>query len=188
MAYEFDKMSINGTQIDAKDKTARDQISIMVPDLETAKATGQEALNLATSHSILIADNADNIDTLRGNLQSVSDSVDQIVSDEYQELNYTLQSEFTLQSYGWISCFRTGKLAVISFYGLNAVNTSSSVKGIIRLGGYKAKKPISAVLYDNTGHSAEAMRIADQGNLIMALRTTANHDYLGQIIIPIEEA
>ena len=187
MAYEFDKMSINGTQIDAKDKTAREQLSTMVPDLETAKATGQQALNLASGQSILIADNTENINTLRTNLQTVTDTVDQLLEDEFQELNYTLQPEFTLQSYGWISCIRSGKYAIISFYGLNAVNTGNN-QGIIRISGYKAKKPMSAVLYDNTGHTAEAMRISDQGNIVLALRTTQSHDYLGQIIIPIEEA
>ena len=187
MAYEFDKMSINGTQIDAKDKTARETLSEIIPDLESTKTIAQEALNLATSQSILIADNADNIETVRGNLQAVTDTVDQIVTDEYQELNYTLQPEFTLQEYGWITCIRTGALAIISFYGLNAVNTSTN-QGIVRLGGYKAKKHVAAVLYDNTGHAAEAMRIANQGNLIFALRTTAGNDYLGMIVVPIEEA
>lgn len=187
MAYEFDKMSINGTQIDAKDKTARDEITTMKPDLKTAKATGQEALNLASSQSIVIADNTENINTLRTNLQKVTETVNQMQEDEFQELNYTLQPEFTLKSYGWITCVRSGKNAIISFYGVNAVNTSTN-QGMIRLSGYKAKKPVATVLYDNTAHTAEAMRISDKGNLILALRTTAGDDYLGMMIVPIEEA
>lgn len=188
MAYEFDKMSINGTQIDAKDKSAREQITAMVPDLETAKATGQEALNLASAQSIAISDNTDAITALRTDTDSVMASLEQLINDQYQELNYTIQPEFTMQSYGWITCLRFGKFAFISFYGLRATATSTSVQGIIRMSGYKAVKAACASLYDNTAHTIEGMRVSVDGNLIMAMRTTADHDYMGQIIIPIEEA
>lgn len=187
MAYEFDKMSINGTQIDAKDKAARDKIAEMIPDLESTKTTAQNALNATASQAILIADNADNIDSVRDNLQAVTETVNRIVSDEYQELDYTLQPNFTMRSYGYITAIRSGTLAVISFYALTAVNTSTDTQGVLTFNGFRAKKPVVTTMFNNTDNAAGLMRTNNAGDQLLAVRTTANRDYSGMIIFPIEE-
>lgn len=208
MAYEFDKMSINGTTIDAKDKTARDKLTAMEPVLASTQETASNALNMANAHDITITDNTNalrilaenvtaingnmttltgSVQTLSGNVNSLTDRVASIESKEYQELLYTLQEAFTLQSYGWITCIRCGNLAVVSFYGLAADETSTAVQGIIRLANYKARQPAAAVMFDNTDGTHVPMRITADGTLLMAVRTTANHDYTGEIIFPITE-
>ena len=115
---------------------------------------------------------------------NVQGAIDEVVS--YEELSYTVQSDFNLQSYGWVSALRVGKVAYISFYGVRAVASATSVTGMIQLNGYHAVKSGCAVLYDNTDHVAEGMRTNSAGKLIMAMRTTADHDYMGQITLIVE--